>query len=56
MQTIFNVILLILFVVSFAYGIYLLLNWKMLVKSNKQREQEFYDWLDQCEEDLKKEN
>lgn len=57
-DTLFNIILLILFVFSFVFGIYLLLNWKMLVKSNKEKEQEFYKYVDLVyemdEEDLDK--
>ena len=58
MQMVFNIILLVLFVFVLFFGVYILLNWKMLVKSNKEKEQEFYKYVDLVyemdEEDLDK--
>lgn len=55
MQTVFNIILLILFVIALVCGIYLIINWRHMVESDKERERQFLDWLKQVEEDLKKE-
>ena len=55
MQAIFNIILLILFVIALVFGIYLIINWRHMVESDKERERQFLDWLKQVEEDLKKE-
>ena len=54
MQTIINIMLLFLFVLTVAIGFYLIANWRHLVKSDKEREKRFLDWLNQVEQDLNK--